>query len=341
MSLTFLSRHVYPSVFRIGSTLCLIVLVIVIGFRHEVGGDWSTYLEHLDLASQESLGFTLGLFDPGYFFFVWIASNIGGGIYFVNLICAIFFVIGLIQFCGHQPRPWLAMTIAMPYLITVVGMGYTRQAVAIGFAMLAILALLRGRTMRFVAWIVMAGLFHKSAVILLPLAALASSRNLLLTLPMVVCVGAVMFVLLIQEALTHMLTHYIEAEYQSSGAAIRVAMNALPSAIFLVLRGSFQLSELEGRFWFWMSLIGLAFVGLLLVSPSSTAVDRLALYWIPLQIFVWSRIPDALGGVGRANLLWTVLVVIYSGSVFLVWLLFADHAYLWLPYKFWLWEVIW
>ena len=233
------------------------------------------------------------------------------------------------------------MTIAMPYLITVVGMGYTRQAVAIGFAMLAILALLRGRTMRFVAWIVMAALFHKSAVIMLPLAALASSRNLLLTLPMVVCVGAVMFVLLIQEALTHMLTHYIEAEYQSSGAAIRVAMNALPSAIFLVLRGNFQLSELEGRFWFWMSLMGLAFVGLLSVSPSSTAVDRLALYWIPLQIFVWSRIPDALGGVGRANLLWTVLVVIYSGSVFLVWLLFADHAYLWLPYKFWLLEVIW
>ena len=93
MSLTFLSRHVYPSVFRIGSTLCFIVLVIVIGFRHEVGGDWSTYLEHLDLASQESLSFTLGLTDPGYFFFVWIASNIGGGIYFVNLICAIFAVI--------------------------------------------------------------------------------------------------------------------------------------------------------------------------------------------------------------------------------------------------------
>ena len=65
---------------------------------------------------------------------------------------------------------------------------------------------------------------------------------------------------------------------------------------------------------------------------SSTAVDRLALYLIPLQLFVGSRIPDAsLFGIPPTS--WNQLLIALSLSVLMVWLLFAGHSEYWLPYR--------
>jgi hypothetical protein len=58
-----------------------------------------------------------------------------------------------VSFCRTQPRPWLALTLAFPYLVVVVAMGYTRQGVAIGLEMLALLALERDRLLPFLGWI--------------------------------------------------------------------------------------------------------------------------------------------------------------------------------------------
>ena len=83
------------------------------------------------------------------------------------------------------------------------------------------------------------------------------------------------------------------------------------------------------------------FVALLWVSPSSTAVDRVALYWIPLQLFVWSRLPDAMGHAASKSTGWVYAVVVYSATVHFVWLFFAIHAEDWLPYQSYLWVWLW
>jgi hypothetical protein len=213
-------------------------------------------------------------------------------------------------------------------------MGYTRQGVAIGFAMLALVALDKGRVMHFVAWIAVAALFHKSAVILVPLAIFAGTRGGLWTLTWVGVVGASLFVLLLQESVDFLAYAYIESNYQSSGAEIRIAMNALPAVMFLLLRKYFVLTANQYKFWSRMAIAALGFVGLLYVSPSSTAVDRVALYWIPLQLFVLSRLPIAMGHKLGGKRVWIGLVVAYSAAVQTVWLFFADTAFAWLPYQF-------
>ena len=68
---------------------------------------------------------------------------------------------------------------------------------------------------------------------------------------------------------------------------------------------------------------------LLLVLPSSTVVDRLALYVFPLQLAVLSRVPRALGSEGLGRL----LVIAYCFLVQFVWLNFAAHAEYWVPYR--------
>jgi hypothetical protein len=173
-------------------------------------------------------------------------------------------------------------------------MGYTRQGAAIGLAMMGLATLQRGNILKFIIWVALAALFHKSAVILVPLAVLGSTTRPVLTIIWVAVLGIILFVLILLEHVDFLIYGYLETQYQSSGAAIRIAMNAMPAAIFLIFRKRFQLNATGRTFWTWMAWSALLFVPLLLISPSSTAVDRVALYWIPIQLFVWARLPDAL-----------------------------------------------
>ena len=318
-----------------------LLLVLMIGFRHHVGGDWNNYERHLTHGANSSLSEAIShKGDLAYGLLNWFAARWGGS-YLINLVCGLFFTWGLVALCRVQPRPWLALAVAVPYLITVVGMGYTRQGAAVGLEMLGLVALGAGRLGRYLLLIGCAALFHKSAVVMAPMALLAGSRNRFLTMLIVGSTGFVFYRLMLEDSLDRLIHGYIDAGYSSSGAAIRIAMNALPAGLFLLFRRRFELSPAERGFWTLMALSALGFVVLLNVLASSTAVDRVALYWIPLQLFVWSRIPDVLWHWGGSKKAWIVAVVAYSGLVHFVWLNYADNAHYWLPYQFYPWVVFW
>jgi hypothetical protein len=153
--------------------------------------------------------------------------------------------------------------------------------------------------------------------------------------------GALLYVLLLEEYVDFQIYGYLETKYQTSGAAIRIAMIAFPACIFLFFRSRFRLDSKKLSFWTWMSWGALRFILILYLSPSSTAVDRVALYWIPLQLYVGSRFPDAMVVSGGSKAWWVSLVVAYCVAVQFVWLFFADTAFFWVPYKFFPWEWLW
>ena len=328
-------------IFSLAFWLYAFVLLMVVGLRHEVGGDWFNYFKPLVSALDQTWyeGMMSGG-DPAYGLLTWIAANLGGGIYLVNLACALVFVSGLLVFSRNSPQPWLTMCVAVPYLVIVVAMGYTRQGAAIGLAMVGLVALNQGQLYKFAGWLILAALFHKSALIMLPIAVFSGRKNWVALLG-VLLVGAMMFMFLLAEYVDILVAGYITDEYASSGAAVRVAMNALPAAIFLMFRNRFDLTPSQRSFWEWMSVGALTFILLLAVSPSSTAVDRLALYWIPLQLFVWSRLPQAMGQHAGTRRQWVAVVIVYAFAVQFVWLFYADHSYAWLPYKFYPWIWLW
>lgn len=319
-----------------------VLLVLMIGLRYEVGGDWYNYLSMVEEASHQTLAKATFRNDPAYGLLNWLGARSGLGIYLVNTVCAVFFSWGLVVFCRSQPRPWLAFVVAVPYLVIVVAMGYTRQGTAIGLAMLGLVALSERKLLRFVLFVVFAAMFHKSAVILMPLAVLAGTRQRLWTAFWVSLSFALFYLLLLQDSVESLRLSYIDEQLQSEGAALRLAMNALPAVLFLIFRRRLLMANADRTFWTWMSLGSLGLVVMLLASSSaSTAVDRVALYWIPLQLFVFSRLPSALGKKGRLNRTLVLGVVAYSGTVLFVWITFAAHAPNWLPYQFYPWVMMW
>jgi len=317
-----------------------VLLAIVIGLRREVGGDWFKYmtiferLQHVDLARalQES--------DPGYTILNLIAGSFGLGLWAVNLACAAIFTVGLLKLCREQPNPVLAVLIGIPYLVIVVAMGYTRQGGALGFVMLALFYYFRGWIGRMALALALAAAFHKSAILVIPLIALAASRRRFLTFLLLGVVAAVAYWLFIQSSVDRLMANYVGARYSSSGAGIRIAMNLVPATIFLLNRHRFTAIREEMRLWTIFSIGSFVALGLLLASPSSTAVDRSSLYLIPLQLFVLSRVPLAFSNQPTPSVFLKIAVIFYSMVVQFIWLNYADNARDWVPYHNYLSDMI-
>lgn len=306
----------------------MIGMALLVGLRFKVGADWDTYQLLFSYAGFADLGRVLEIGDPGYQFVSWSVRHIDAGIWLVNLICAGIFSWGLFRFAQVQPNPWLAILAAVPYLVIVVAMGYTRQSVAIGILMAGLAAVHRGAsTLRFVLYVAVAALFHKTAIVALPLVVFSSGRNKLINVIAGLAAIYMFYNSFLADSVDKFVRNYIQAQYNSQGAAIRVAMNVVPATIYLLFRPRFAIPAPERTIWFFHAVASLGLLVLLLVLPSSTAVDRLALYVMPLQIAILSRMPIVLGP--RQG---TILVVLYSFAVEFVWLNFAVHAKHWVPY---------
>ena len=309
-------------------------LTVLVGLRHQVGGDWFNYQAMYLKMVGAPLSELFENGDPGFQLLNWLSFKAEGGTYFVNLMAGLIFSVGVVAFCRQQPRPWLALAVAVPYMVIVVGMGYSRQAIALGLALLGLVGIAKQSNFQFVLCVALAATFHKSAVLLVPIAVLATPGSRLWTGLWVGIATVVLYYLLLADSVDGFVTNYLDARYQSEGAAVRIAMNALPATILLLFQKKFVWQPAERNLWTSMSVLALACVAWLLVSSSSTAVDRVALYLIPLQLFVFARLPDLLGS-GRSVRTWVIAVVVYYAAVLLVWLNFATHAFAWVPYNSW------
>jgi len=315
-----------PAMLLVGAAL----VWLAIGLRYKVGADWQTYKFLYSFAGIAQLGRVLSIGDPGYQLLSWCIQRTGAEIWAVNLVCGLIFTWGLYRFARAQPDPWLAFVVAVPYLIVVVAMGYTRQAVAIGILMAGLASLKRGGSvLSFTIYVAAAALFHKTAVVVLPLVIFAGRRNKFLNAIAGIAGCVLLYDLFLADSVEGFVRNYIETEYSSQGAAIRVVMNFVPAVIFLLFRKSLRFDDGEASIWHYFSLASLLMPVLLVLLPSSTAVDRIALYLIPLQIAVLPRVQYLFKApqVGRA------VIVFYAMAVMFTWLTFAVHARYWVPYR--------
>lgn len=322
-------------VLDIGASWVAVTLLwaVIVGLRSNVGGDWGNYVQHSLQAQELPLSVILARGEPGYWLVMWATAGSPGAVYLANLVFGLLFSLGLIVFCRAQPRPWLALAVAVPYLVIVLGMGYTRQGVALGLSMIGLVALARRRTVTFVLCVAAGALFHKTAIVLIPLGMLAVPHRRIWTAAWVGVTAFALYRALLSESVDALQLNYIDAEYQSEGALVRVMMNVLPALLLLFYRRRFTWTPAERNLWIMIALLALASALALAVSPSSTAVDRVALYLIPLQLYVFSRLPDLMATRPSERGQWVVLVLAYYATVQFVWLFFAVHSRYWLPYR--------
>jgi hypothetical protein len=327
-------RRAVPTRWPIGWVAVTFLVAVMVGYRFEVGGDWFNYIDMLDLVAGSDLTQVLTSTEPGYRLLNWISLQMGWDIVAVNAMGAAIFALGLAAFCRDLQRPWLALTVAIPYLVIVVGMGYSRQGIALSLAMLGLAALRRRSTWKFVFWVVLGATFHRTAVLLLPIGALIQTRQRFLQVLWIGIASVGAYVLILSDQTEYLYVNYVEAEYQSEGALVRLLMNAVPAVILFARWKRFK-SMADAPLWAGFALLSLALlVVVILFSTASTAVDRIGLYMLPLQLVVFSALPDLLSKREESRRHLAAAIVLYYAVVLMVWLTFATHSIYWIPYRF-------
>ena len=307
------------------------IATAMIGLRYKVGGDWNAYSNYVSKAGEVGLLEAITLNDPAYMAINWLSAKLGLGIAGVNLIGGVLFIYGLLRFCRQQPFPWLGVTVATPFLLIVVGMGYSRQAIALGFVFWAISVWSQKNFFQYVALVFVAALFHKTAAVMFFLALFINNRHLLakcfLALPVLAYISYLLIVTSTFDAAFN--SYIIQGDYESQGGIIRILMNIVPATILLLLYRRFSLFD-DNRLW--LLITGLCLVSFPLVFKYSTVVDRLALYLAPIQVAVYSRLPVFVKDRLWRTLLVTMILMMYAIILF-IWLNYAVHAEYWLPYR--------
>lgn len=317
-----------------GLLIAIVFITLIVGLRFHVGGDWGNYLRQFLFLSDTSIWRALRAGDPGYSIVSLISASLGAGIWGVNLVCAALFSFGLFKFLKAQPNSWLGLLVAVPYLIVVVAMGYTRQSVAIGLMMAGLADFDRRRIVKFVAYAMVALMFHKSAIVVLPIALLAVSTNRIVIGTLTIVLAASLYYAFVASSMDNFVGFYVTQRLDSTGALARELMSVPCALLCLMFRRHFRLTPDQSALWRNMSVAALAALAAVLVGLPSTAVDRLALYLIPLQIVVFSRL-TAFVLVSRTSAqLATLIVVIYSAAVLYVWLVHGAYSFYWIPYRF-------
>ena len=311
----------------------LLAYFMIAMLRDEIGGDWVNYEEILKDMSQEGLADAVLRTDPLFGLLMWVSLQLGTGIYLVNGITALVLGYGTIRTAMLAREPWLAILIAVPYLLIVVGMGVVRQGAAIGMILLAIVALVDGRVHKTIVCLAVAAAFHSTASIVFPLFGYALARRNKLVALILLAIGAIAFILILAPRLESYQVGYIDAEFDSRGALVRVLMSFIPSALLLVRWRRFNAPERIRVVWLGIALANCLALAAFVFSPSSTAVDRMALYFSIIQIAVFGEIGAISGMSQRSMFLVRIMVIVIAAAVQAVWLVFAANAEYWVPYK--------
>ena len=315
--------------------LLIIFFSLLIGLRYEVGCDWRQYQEIFNYF-KDGLVENWARLEPSFYALNSIFSNFEFGIYLINTVCALIFSYCLIKFCESLPRPWLGLCVAFPYLIMVVAMGYTRQSVSIALFLLAFLVLEKGQFYKSIFYIGLGITFHRSGAFFLfaPLLYTFQSARLnnLVRILILIPLGYYFIDEYIISRFNIFVIGYLNTGLSSSGSLIRVLLCVIPSILFILNLNKFKISKIAKKIFLTLSLMSIASLFALLLVSSSTAVDRTALNFLPLQIFVASHLPDT-GILKFGKFVWKFLIVLLVFFVLSIWLLFATHSNCWIPYR--------
>lgn len=320
---------------RILKIITITILIIVVGLRFRIGADWYNYLIIYNAMAGGSLSVYLSSTDPAYGLLNFIAFQLGYGMWFVNIICAIFFFTSLDYFCKNTKKYWIALLVSFPYLILSVSMGFTRQSVAIGLGMLAITQLFKNDKKFFLLWVFVALLFHKSALLLLIFTPYAFNIKFTPLKSGVYFAIFIIALLVIMNKFSAEENLYFTDEVSSAGALVRMIIHAPAVGIYLIYRNRFKkiygekLPVLDG-------LLVLITVFFFISFIYSTFADRFNLYFYMFDMLVLSTITLFLN---RPNYyIYLGGVILFEFILMFVWLNYSPWAQCcWIPYQNYLW----
>lgn len=274
---------------KITIAIYFLMFLPFVGLRHEVGADWLNYIEIYEHINFDSDNVTLFLYEPAYVILNMLSHYTGFGIYLVNIICALIFIGGLFKFCAVQTQYRIALILSIPYFMVVIGMGYTRQSAALGIIMWGYSNFKVGKILHFVFTIILASLFHRSALLLFFILPFIFKFKVSSIKFLFLAAAVGLFFSFQSDAVSSLFSLYIIEGMESEGGWVRLVINLIAACCYFIIRSKCK-ERFEERvilYDFLASFIILLFVASFFLP--STAIDRFSLYFAPMQLVAFSN----------------------------------------------------
>lgn len=328
----WLLRMVLAPSNRLLRRLELCYLILFVGMRHEVGGDWGVYLKYFNemgkVPLSEFFSFYYITIDIGYYVLGALIYQLGGSIHIANLAYAFVSIIGLYIFSKQFKNRDYVFLLYYPYVIVIFAMGYTRQSVAVSLILISLVIV--HSKFKSVMVSLLALTFHKS-VLLLNIFHIRSIKSLILFL-----FFSIGMLVIFNDTFNTLHTNYIKSGKASAGFYYRLALLSplllifalsRRTRVFLKTNNPIEVSYFYNTFILFILILGLS-------TLSTNVADR---FLIVLMIFIFPYVIHLIAVQGKSDhafyvfLLWS-----YNVGSLLVWFLTANNAESWLPYQFFL-----
>jgi hypothetical protein len=303
-----------PDLRKILYGVVLISLVAFVAFRDGIGCDWETYRQHFERFDQySSVSDALEQSESGYWLLLIALNDLGFQYPALNVVAACVFFAGLHALASRQPDPLSYLALCFPVLIVNVAMSATRQEIAVGILCFAFNTFADKKIIWFNFLVLLAFLFHKSAILFF------SMGFFLLPYPSVGALpaAAIVYFLSRSDIASEYAGVYVGTGYDAAGAVYRLSPIFLTGAAFLILFRKRWRTQFPSDYIlvFLGSISMIAVMGL--EYYSSVMGDRFGYYLVPIEIIIWCKAPYLF----RSRLRLTILVIPITISILqlLVW----------------------
>jgi hypothetical protein len=335
--------------------LLFIFMLLFISARHYVGGDYISYLNLFDYFDYQELNSPNqvnpfltadGYTSSGFFYIMAIIHKLNLNYFSLNLICALIYLTGIFKFLKISNERLFVFILLIPTMIYVVGMGYTRQSVSIGFLCFAIYYWTKNSNIKKFIFFILSIYMHIASIIFIFLFFFKSYEKIKFTKNLIIGILFISLLLLFYTQTFDSLDDFSSALQlddkiveNSRFKYLKFLAHLVPCIIFIVFLKEFKKDKrlYPLYFCFFVStitvIIGMNIFKQILAESSYIEViaDRILLPFLLIESLIFVRLCSVINF--EFKFLFKFLILFYFGLMLFIWLEFAANSHAWKPYR--------
>jgi len=355
--ITYLSIYIYLAVLSLSEIklshdkkffyfiLLFIFMLLFVSGRHNVGGDYVKYLYWFEYAKLfPTKGFSTLL---GLNYITIISQTVSLEYFFFNFLCALIFISGIFKFLNISNERLFLLILLIPTMIYVVGLGYTRQSVSIGFLCLSIYYWSENMNVKKYIFFILSVLVHISSLIFFFILFYKTYEKIKLSKLYILSALFIIFLYIIFIYYFNNLSNLysvigldVKINIQNSSFKyLKFLAHILPCIIFIFFLKDFKKDKKIYPLYFFSVTIIIAVIVLMIIlkividksSYIDVMADRLLLPFLLVEALIFARLYSIVNL--EYKFLFKLLILFYFGFMLFIWLQFADNSHAWKPYR--------
>ena len=354
--ITYLSIYIYLSIISLSEIklsedtkrsyffFLFIFMLLFISGRHYVGGDYISYLKLFDKSKVNDFGGFPKLQGLNYIIQFVHALNLN--YFFFNFLCALAFLAGIFNFLKISNERLFIFILLIPTMIYVVGMGYTRQSVSIGFLCFSIYYWSENMNVKKNIFFILSVFIHISSIIFIFLLFFKSYEKIKFSKLFLLTIFTTSFLFLFY----YLYFNNFDNLSSAIGLDYRIVKNSplkylkflahiVPCLVFLIFIKRFNKDKKLYPLYFFFLLAIVSVIILMLVfkqlaeesSYVDVIADRVLLPFLLIEALIFVRLYSLIDL--EYKFLFKLLILFYFGLMLFAWLEFADNSFAWQPYR--------